>query len=327
MEEYIEKKEIEETEATEAAVEKDETAEAVTRRFEAVQEESVEAETEETMSEDTETVPADIPVKKKSKAVPIIIAILVVLLGAAGFGLVNNLLNAPKEIVNEDGAYYCLDGRGDKIVSQWIDFEGSRYYATEDGKLYANTIEKIDDGNYCFAEDAKVLSGVFKFQEGVYSSEPDGKLIEVKGWEEHDGNTYYNSGTGQLVSSGILDVDGENYYMNEDGILQKDTIFDFKEAKYCADPDGKILKNQPIERDGKKYYAGADGAFVKNGFTPHEDYYFYINDNSEISKEPVELENGYTITPDPETGASRRRTIRSRSPNTYITDRLRTSRS
>lgn len=324
LEDYIKKEELEETEATEPVIEEagaeaiepeadeivTETAEAEgtdTEDAEATQEETEEAETEdgaeETGSDETEIVPADAPVKKKSKAIPIIIAVLVILLGAAGFAYVNNLLKAPKEIVNEDGSYYCLDGKGNKIVSQWIDFEESRYYATEDGKLYANTIEKIDGGSYCFAEDAKLLSGIFKFQEGIYSSEPDGKLIEVKGWEEHDGNTYYNSGTGQLVSSGILDVDGENYYMNEEGILQKDTIFDFNEAKYCADSDGKILKSQPIERDGKKYYAGADGAFVKNGFTPHEDYYFYINENSEVSKEPVELENGYTITPDPETGA------------------------
>ena len=63
------------------------------------------------------------------------------------------------------------------------------------------------------------------------------------------------------------------------------------------------MKSQPVEYKDKKYYAGETGAFVRNGFTKYEDYYFYINDDSSIAKEPVTMDNGYTITPDPETGA------------------------
>ena len=240
---------------------------------------------------------------KGSKKVPIIVAVLVVMLAAAGFAYANVRLQAPAEIITEDGALYCLDGNGDKKVSCWIDFEGKRYYANEDGKLSADVLQLIDDASYCFAEDGSLLSGLFKFQDGVYSSGSDGKLIEVKGWEDHEGNTYYNTGTGQCISNGILELEDEAYYMDTEGILQKDTVFEYNGNKYYADPEGKILKNQTVEHGGSKYYAGADGAFVKNGFTPYEDHYFYINEDGVIAKEPVTLENGYTITPDPATGA------------------------
>lgn len=224
-------------------------------------------------------------------------------LAAAGIAYANVRLQAPAEIIQEDGAFYCLDGNGDKKVSCWIDFEGKRYYAGEDGKLCASGISKIEDANYCFADDASLLSGIFKYGDKLYSSEPSGKLIETEGWEEHDGNTYYNTGNGECVFSSLKDVEGETYYMDPDGILQKDTLINFSEKTYFADPDGKILKNQPVEYQGKNYYAGSDGAFVKNGFTQVGDHYLYINEDSAIAKEPVTLPNGYTITPDPATGA------------------------
>lgn len=268
-----------------------------------------ELQTEETDAE--EPVEEDAPQefsrtkKKRSKRiVSIIIAVLVVLLAAAGFAYANVRLNAPAEIIKEGSDYYCLDGRGNKKVSCWIDFENNRYYAGEDGKLYADRMEKIEDGTYCFAEDAALIGGgIFSFHDKIMSSDPDGKLVEVEGWEEHDGNTYYNTGTGECKASELMELDGETYYLDPSGVLQKSTVFEHEGKQYYADPDGKILKNQPVEHQGNNYYAGADGAFVKNGFTPYENYYFYINENSVIAKEPVTLENGYTVTPDPNTGA------------------------
>ncbi|MCR5182298.1 MAG: L,D-transpeptidase family protein [Clostridia bacterium] len=244
--------------------------------------------------------------KKKSggfNKVPIIVSLIVVLLGAAGFAYANVVLNAPKEIITEDGALYCLDGRGEKKVSCWIDFQDNRYYAGEDGKLYADKLEKIEEKSYCFAEDGTLFSGIFSFHDDIYSSEPDGSLIEAQGWEDHDGNTYYNSGTGRCVSADMMDLDGETYYLDPSGILQRDTIFKFNDNKFFADPDGKVLKNQIIEHGGNNYYAGPDGAFIRNTFTPFEDHYLFINEDSAIVKEPFTLENGYEITPDPVTGA------------------------
>ena len=252
----------------------------------------------------SETAPKHADEKKTSgiKKLPIIISIIVVLLGAGGFAYANVLLNAPHEIINEDGALYCLDGHGDKMTSRWIDFEGSRYYAGEDGKLCADSIEQIEESSYCFAEDGSLLSGIFKFHDDIYSSEDSGKLIEAEGWEEHEENTYYNSGTGRLVSSKLMDLDGETYYLDPDGILQRDTVFTFDDSKFYADPDGKILKDQIVEHGGNNYYAGPDGAFVRDAFTPFGEDYLYINDDSTIAKAPFTLENGYELVPDPKTG-------------------------
>ena len=188
------------------------------------------------------------------------------MLAAAGIAYANVRLQAPAEIIQEDGAFYCLDGNGDKKVSCWIDFEGKRYYAGEDGKLCASGISKVEVVDVSF---------------------DNGTLIKTR----------------DCVFSSLKDVEGETYYMDPDGILQKDTLINFSEKTYFADPDGKILKNQPVEYQGKNYYAGSDGAFVKNGFTQVGDHYLYINEDSAIAKEPVTLPNGYTIIPDPATGA------------------------
>ncbi|MBQ7703702.1 MAG: L,D-transpeptidase family protein [Firmicutes bacterium] len=243
--------------------------------------------------------------KKPARSInklPIIISIIVVLLGAGGFAYASVVLNAPHEIVNENGALYCLDGHGEKMVSRWIDFEGNRYYADEEGKLCADVLEQIGEGSYCFSDDGSLLKGLFKFHDDIYSSESDGKLVETEGWEDHDGNTYYNTGNGRLVSAKRMDLDGVTYFLDQDGILQKDTVFTFNDSKYYADPDGIVLKDQIVEHGGNNYYAGPDGAFVRSAFTPFGDDYLFINDDSTIAKEPFTLENGYEITPDPKTG-------------------------
>lgn len=240
---------------------------------------------------------------KRTAKLPIIISIVVVLLAASGFAYANVLLNAPHEIITENGALYCLDGHGDKKVSTWIDFEGKRYYAGEDGALYTDCLEKIGEGSYCFAEDGSLLTEVFKFHDGVYSSNSSGMLNEVEGWEDRGDKTYYNSGSGLLVSSALMDHEGDTYFLDSEGVLQKDSVFVFNEGKYYADPEGKILKDCIVEHGGNRYYAGPDGSFVKSDFTPYQDHYLYINDDSTIAKAPFTLENGYTLTPDPITGA------------------------
>ncbi len=238
-----------------------------------------------------------------TKKVVLIVAVLVVLLAAAGFAYANNVRNnTPERIESADGAFYCYNKAGDIMTGRWIDFEGNRYYAGEDGKLYTGGIKEIGEASYYFGDDGVCFRDVFKVGDKVYSSDPEGKINMTEGWEDREGGKYYNTGNGECYASCIKDVEGESYAFDEDGILRTDTLFEQDGKQYFADIEGKILKNQPLEHLGKNYYAGADGAFVKNGYTPYGDGYFYINDDSAIAKEPVTLENGYTVTPDPQTG-------------------------
>jgi hypothetical protein len=75
----------------------------------------------------------------------------------------------------------------------------------------------------------------------------------VEGWEDRDGKTYYNSGSGLLVSSALMDHEGETYFLDSEGVLQKDSVFVFNDGKYYADPEGKILKDCIVEHGGKTY--------------------------------------------------------------------------
>lgn len=240
------------------------------------------------------------PVKK----IAIIAVVAVVLLAAVGFAYANTVRhNTPDRIVSENGALYCYSKADEILTGRWIDLEEKRYYAGEDGKLYAGGIEQVDEHSYYFGEDGAILKDIFKVEDTVYSADHEGRIVMTEGWEEHDGNTYYNKGDGVCMSSCITDLESSTFSFDPDGVLRKDTVFEYDGGQYYSDPDGKILKSQPVEFQGKKYYAGETGAFVRNGYTAYEDYYFYINDDSAIAKEPFVADSGYTVTPDPETGA------------------------
>ena len=240
-----------------------------------------------------------------AKKIPVIAIVAVVLLAAVGFAYANNIRHqTPERIVSEDGVLHCYSKADEIMTSGWIDFEEKRYYAGEDGALYANRMESIgEEGYFYFGEDGAMLKDIFIAEDKVYSADPEGHINMTEGWEEHDGKTYYNKGEGVCLSSCKTTIDGEDYAFDSEGVLRKDQVFDADGEKFYADGDGKIVKSQPVEYKDKKYYAGETGAFVRNGFTKYEDYYFYINDDSSIAKEPVTMENGYVITPDPETGA------------------------
>ncbi|MBQ5954415.1 MAG: hypothetical protein IJL49_00420, partial [Firmicutes bacterium] len=239
-----------------------------------------------------------------AKKIAIIAIVVVVLLAAAGFAYANTVRhNTPDRIVSENGALYCYSKADEILTGRWIDLEGKRYYAGEDGKLYAGSMEQIDEHSYYFGEDGALLKDIFKVGDTIYSSDQEGRINMAEGWEEHDGNTYYNKGEGVCLSACITDLEGGTYSFDPEGVLRRNTVFEADGGQYFADPDGKILKSQPIEFEGKKYYASETGAFVKNGYTAYEDYYFYINDDSAITKEPFVADSGYTVTPDPETGA------------------------
>ena len=235
----------------------------------------------------------------------IIAVIAVVLLAAAGFAYANTVRhNTPDRIVSENGALYCYSKADEVMTCGWIDFEGNKYYATEDGKLYTNTMELIgDDYFYYFGEDGALLKDVFKVDDKVYSSDSEGRVVMTEGWEDYDGNTYYNKGKGECYSACMTDIKGNSYSFDDNGVLRRDTVFEYDGGQYYSGTDGKIAKSRPVEFEGKNYYAGETGAFVRNGYTAYEDYYFYINDDSSITKEPFTAESGYTVTPDPETGA------------------------
>lgn len=234
----------------------------------------------------------------------VIAIILVAVLAAAGFAYANTVRHqTPDRIVSENGALYCYSKADEIMTGGWINFEDKKYYAGEDGKLYAGGIQKIGEDSFYFGEDGACLKDIFKVDDKVYSADHDGKIIMTEGWEEHNGSTYYNKGDGECLSACITDLEGNTFSFGPDGILRKDIVFEAEDGQYYADPEGKILKSQPVEFQGKKYYAGETGAFVRNGYTAYEDYYFYINDESAITKEPFVADSGYTVTPDPETGA------------------------
>ncbi len=242
--------------------------------------------------------------RKSVKKGVVIALIAVVLLAAAGFAYANTVRHqTPDRIVSENGALYCYSKADEILTDRWISFEGNKYYAGEDGKLYTGGMQKVGEDTYYFGEDGACFRNIFKVEDKVYSADHEGRINMTEGWEDHESGTYYNKGDGECLTSCITDLEGGTFSFDPDGLLRKDTVFEADGGQYYADPEGKIAKSQPVEFQGNKYYASETGAFVRNGYTATPDCYYYINNESAITKEPFTLDNGYTVTPDPETGA------------------------
>ena len=104
-----------------------------------------------------------------AKKIAIIAIVLVVLLAAAGFAYANNIRHqTPERIVSEDGVLHCYSKADEIMTGGWIEFEGKKYYAGEDGALYANRLEQIgEDGHFYFGEDGAMLTDIFIADEKV----------------------------------------------------------------------------------------------------------------------------------------------------------------
>ncbi|MBQ2677890.1 MAG: L,D-transpeptidase family protein [Firmicutes bacterium] len=81
----------------------------------------------------------------------------------------------------------------------------------------------------------------------------------------------------------------------------KDTIFTYGGDRYYADENGVIAKSKWVEKGGNKFYAGPDGAFMHNQFISFGNSYYYLNTSGAVMKTPFVM-NGYTVTPNPQTG-------------------------
>ncbi len=186
--------------------------------------------------------------------------------------------------------YYYFDETG---VMQTGDYEynGEIYHFNEDGLFHVGLIDR-DGKTYCQC----VNLGRVSLAKGFYApSDPevtyyfdktDGSMQKT-GWIVEDGNTYYVDKETGIMAIGLKEIDGDFYYFTFRGEMVSSTVsrIDDSDSKYYFGEDGKMLKGEFViyndemyytdkttgtiltgwfEVDGKKYYADG-GKVCRNG--------------------------------------------------------------
>lgn len=92
--------------------------------------------------------------EKRIVAVPLAVLVLIIIIVLFVVSLGKN-----SDVIKKDsrGSYY-LDKNGDKVVSDWINKDGSWYYADESGYLVNNQWLNISYSYYYFDNECKMLS-------------------------------------------------------------------------------------------------------------------------------------------------------------------------
>ena len=183
---------------------------------------------------------------------------------------------------------------GKIVQSDWINHNGTWYYAGSEGILYVKGAHKIDSKYYYFDDNGKMLSNgwIEAAPSTWYKADASGALATgVSGGYLFD----YN---GRLTSSEVISVDGIWYYSDKDGkcigSITKDgwnqvgsdwyyvsTYLDENEEPqkylvnddhivvggnlYAFDYEGKMITDSFYwnYEDGEEYYLGAGGAAIK----------------------------------------------------------------
>ena len=176
------------------------------------------------------------------------------------FGADGKMLDGIVE--KEDGLYYYENGKA--VMAGLVEIDGDYYFARGAGEIITDRVYYVwksngllPEGNYEFGADGKMLDGIVEKEDGLYYYE-NGKA-KMAGLVEVDGDYYFATGDGVVVTDGV------HYVWQGNGYLP--------ESNYEFAADGKMLNGFVEKEDGLYYYVngkpGTVGLNCING-----DYYF-----------------------------------------------------
>ena len=194
---------------------------------------------------------------------------------------------------------------GEKIVGEFVDIDGERYYYETGMGVRIGLFEY--EGNYYYAStDGKLAIGrsyVSKHNnlvaEGSYRFDENGRMYGIKivdgekvvgEFVDIDGERYYYE-TGKGVQIGLFEYEGNYYHAGTDGKLSIGRYYVWKhnnllpENSYRFDENGrmygiKIVDGQKVvgeivEIDGVKYYYEAGKGANQAGLICIDGYYYF----------------------------------------------------
>ncbi len=146
-----------------------------------------------------------------------------------------------------DGKTYFFSNINAILKTGLQSIDSNYFYLEEDGSVYQNGWKTIEIYSYYF-ENGYAVKG-FKEIDGKTYFFSNINAVLKKGWQSIDGNIFYLTPEGYLVT-GNQAVEGRDYYFNEKGFLQG---FKYENDKmYYYNPDGTQAKG--VQRIAGRYY-------------------------------------------------------------------------
>ncbi len=193
---------------------------------------------------------------------------------------------------------------GEILTNQWVEYEGERYYAGEDGSRYENGAFQIGDAWYVFDGNGVLqndgLYDRYNYETDeieYYYAQADGKLL-LNDWKQDDEKWYYFGADGKAYTNGVYEIGGAWYGFTDQGWMYRDQTFSVdrydQEAdmwvtvgSYRAKEDGTLYVNAWYYEDygngpdyewSDWYYYGDKGKAVKGFATVQGKQYYFRND-------------------------------------------------
>ncbi|MGY3725231.1 Glucan-binding domain-containing protein (YG repeat) [Granulicatella balaenopterae] len=153
--------------------------------------------------------------------------------------------------------YVMHDIKGDIVKNVWGEKDGQLYYASNDGYLITNRIEKVDNVYRGFDHTGAMIIGWGQIDSDTYYFDKDGILVK-NAWK----GSYYLKDNGQMAKNQwIYDKDYENwFYINEDGTYAHDTW----KGSYYLTKWGEMAKDGWAKSPTTGWhYFNPDGTYVQ----------------------------------------------------------------
>ena len=210
-----------------------------------------------------------------------------------------------KNIIEVSGNLYYADEKTGvvKKTSGWIENEGKRYYAKDNGVLYRNQVITFGSTWYCMGMDGSIQTGIVEVNGKLYNvDETSGKVIRKAQWVEKSGKRYYTNSDGVLYRNQIITFGSTWYCMGSDGSVQTGIVEISGKLYNVDETSGKVIrKAQWVEKSGKRYYTNSDGVLYRNQVITFGSTWYCMGKDGSVQKGIVEV-NGKLYYTDETTG-------------------------
>ena len=173
-----------------------------------------------------------------------------------------------KNIIEVSGNLYYADEKTGvvKKTSGWIENQGKRYYAKDNGVLYRNQVITFGSTWYCMGMDGSIQTGIVEVNGKLYNAdETSGKVIRKVQWVEKSGKRYYTNSDGVLYRNQVITFGSTWYCMGSDGSVQTGIVEANGKLYNVDETSGEVIrKAQWVEKSGKRYYTNSDGVLYRN---------------------------------------------------------------
>ncbi len=232
----------------------------------------------------------------------------------------------PYGFVGRDGYYYFYHNYK-MLRSQFVDYNGFRYYVDERGRKLVSCYPQLGDAifgfdaegrmitgwhnigeeRYYFAQDGRMATGLTQVGAQIFLFREDGRLY--RGWYNDGVHVCYFDATDGHMAMGLTAIGGEGYYFDANGYQQLGWIAEGPYMYYFNPATNGTMVHAPAKAERIRFAIG-DGIYcfdeqghMSVGMLPVEGNIYYFNpENGRMLTGLLPLADGQYLF-DPASGA------------------------